>query len=66
MDGWPHIDDLILQRKILPAMQAIRVVNNCDLRTAIDIFSERLSLLWDTRADEFNTTREEYGEGVYT
>jgi len=66
VDAWSEIDDLILQRKLLPAMQAIRAMNDCDLRTAIDTFYERLRLLWDTRADEFATTREEYGDGIYT
>ncbi|WP_157744556.1 hypothetical protein [Micromonospora viridifaciens] len=31
VDAWQSIDDLIVQRRILPAMQAIREAEGCSL-----------------------------------
>jgi hypothetical protein len=66
VDPWPVIDDLILERKILPAIQAIRTALQCELRVAIDLFYERYGRLRQTRSDEFTVTPEEYGDGLYT
>jgi hypothetical protein len=66
VESWFEIDDLIVTRKIIPAMQAIRVAEQCGLREAIDLFYERYELLRETRPDDFMVSREEYGDGVYT
>jgi hypothetical protein len=66
MKSWLEIDDLIVARKIIPAMQAIRAAEQCGLREAIDLFYERYELLRETRPADFTMSREEYGEGVYT
>jgi hypothetical protein len=61
-----EIDDLIVARKIIPAMQAIRSADQCGRREAIALFYERYELLRETRPGDFTMSREEYGEGVYT
>lgn len=66
MESWLEIDDLIVARKIIPAMQGIRSAEQCGLREAIDMFYERYELLRKTRPSDFTMSREEYGEGVYT
>ncbi|MET7672695.1 hypothetical protein [Micromonospora luteifusca] len=66
MDAWQSIDDLIVQRRIILAMQAIRQAEGCSLQRAIDVFAERYELLRRTRPDDFQVSRDEYGHGVYT
>ncbi|MBM7494351.1 hypothetical protein JOD64_005573 [Micromonospora luteifusca] len=66
MDAWQSIDDLIVQRRIILAMQAIRQAEGCSLQRAIDVFAERYELLRRTRPDDFHVSRDEYGHGVYT
>ncbi|BCJ67579.1 hypothetical protein [Polymorphospora rubra] len=66
MGAWQSIDDLIVQRRILPAMQAIRQAEGCSLQQAIDVFAERYELLRRTRADDFKVSRDKYWRGVYT
>lgn len=66
VDAWQSIDDLIVQRGVLPAMQAIREAEGCSLHRAIDVFAERYELLRRTRPDDFTVSSEEYGRGVYT
>jgi hypothetical protein len=66
VESWDEIDDMIVQRKILSALQGIRAVQGCDLQTAIDEFVQRLDRLWETRPDDFTVSREQYGHGVYT
>ncbi|MFG1953515.1 hypothetical protein [Micromonospora sp. NPDC048830] len=66
MDPWQPIDELIVKRRILPAMQAIREAEGCSLQRAIEVFDERCELLRRTRPDAFAVTREERGQGVHT
>ncbi|MEU4818270.1 hypothetical protein AB0G03_21700 [Micromonospora aurantiaca] len=66
MDAWQSIDDLIVQRRILPATQAIREAERCSLHRAIDVFAERYEYLRRTRPDDFTVSGDEYWRGVYT
>ncbi|MET8203745.1 hypothetical protein [Micromonospora taraxaci] len=66
MDAWQSIDEHIVQRRIILAMQAIREAEGCSLQPAIDLFAERLEFLRRTRSDDFTVSSEEYGRGVYT
>ncbi|WBB69087.1 hypothetical protein [Micromonospora sp. WMMD812] len=66
MDAWQTIDDLIVQRRIIVAMQAIREAEGCGLQRAIDLFAERLEFLKRTRPSDFTVSPEEYGRGFYT
>jgi len=66
VESWDEVDDLIVQRTIILALEAIRTAQGCDLRIAIDEFAQRLDLLWETRPDDFTVSRQEYGHGVYT
>jgi len=66
VESWDEIDDLIVQRKIILALEAIRNIQACAFRPAIDEFAQRLDLLWETRPNDFTVSREEYGRGVYT
>lgn len=63
--AWQSIDDLIVQRRILPAMQAIREAEGCSLHRAIDVLAERYELLRRTWPD-FTVPGEEYWRWVYT
>ncbi|SCF17618.1 hypothetical protein GA0074695_4010 [Micromonospora viridifaciens] len=66
VDAWQSIDDLIVQRRIISAMQAIREAEGCSLQRAIDVFADRYELLRRTRPDDFKVSRDEYWRGVYT
>jgi len=66
VDSWDEIDDMIVQRKIIAAVEAIRTAQGCGLRTAISEFAQRLDLLWETRPHDFTVSRQEYGHGVHT
>ncbi|MEU7611818.1 hypothetical protein [Micromonospora sp. NPDC049204] len=66
MDAWQSIDDLIVQQRIILALQAICRAEECSLRQAIDLFGDRYELLRRTRPDDFQVTRDEYGHGAYT
>ncbi|WP_433649101.1 hypothetical protein ACQP2C_19795 [Micromonospora zamorensis] len=66
MGAWQSIDEHIVQRRIIVAMQAIREAERCSLQEAIDLFAERLEFLRRTRSDDFTVRPEEYGRGVYT
>ncbi|GAA2708092.1 hypothetical protein ACFY2R_27300 [Micromonospora olivasterospora] len=65
MDPWQSIDELIVKRRILPAMQAIREVEECGLQRAIEVFDERSEFLRRTRPDDFAVSREEHGQRVH-
>ncbi|MEU1684933.1 hypothetical protein [Micromonospora sp. NPDC005707] len=66
VDAWQSIDDLVVQRRIIPAMQAIREAEGCSLHRAIDLVAERYEFLQRTRPDDFTVSRDEYWRGVYT
>lgn len=66
VDAWLPIDDLIVQQRIIVAMQAIREAERCSLPRAIDLFAERYDHLRRTRPGDFTVSPEEYGRGVHT
>ncbi|BCB79606.1 hypothetical protein Pflav_060160 [Phytohabitans flavus] len=47
--GWGEIDEMIVTRQILPALQAIRDLIACSLPQAIEVFSDRYALLRERR-----------------
>lgn len=64
--GWDEIDEMILTRRILPALHAIRDLTACSLPQAIELFSDRYALLRERRPHDFTVGPDEYGHGVYT
>ncbi|MEV4756792.1 hypothetical protein AB0J86_16990 [Micromonospora sp. NPDC049559] len=66
MDAWQPIDDLIVQRRIIAGMQAIRQAEGCSLEQAISLFVERYELLRQRRPDDFEVSHDGYWHGVYT
>lgn len=64
--GWDEIDEMIVTRRILPAVQAIREHTACSLPQAIELFSNRYALLRERRPHDFTVGPDEYGHGVYT
>jgi hypothetical protein len=64
--SWDEIDEMIVTRRILPAMQAIRELAACSLPQAIELFSDRYTLLRERRPHDFTVGPEQYGHGVYT
>jgi hypothetical protein len=66
VNDWQGIDDLILQRRILNALQAIRERTGCGLRDALAAMSERYEFLRACRPDEFAVSEAEYWEGFYS
>ncbi|MFG1658561.1 hypothetical protein ACGFIY_18745 [Micromonospora chersina] len=66
MDAWQSIDDLIVQQRIIVAMQAIHATEGCSLPRAIELFAERYDHLRRTRSGDFAVSPEEYGRGVHT
>jgi hypothetical protein len=63
---WDEIDEMIVTRQILPALQAIRELTACSLPQAIELFSDRYALLRERRPHDFTAGPDEYGRGVYT
>jgi hypothetical protein len=64
--SWDEIDEMIVTRRILPALQAIRELTACSLPQAIELFSDRYALLRERRPHDFTVEPDEYGHGVYT
>jgi hypothetical protein len=53
VDAWQPIDELIMQRRNIVAIKAIRETDACSLQQAIDLFAERAEFLRRTRPSEF-------------
>jgi hypothetical protein len=65
-NDWGEIDDMIVTRRVLPAVQAIRQTSGCSLKRAIDLLSDRYRILRKRRPDDFTTGPDEYWDGVYS
>lgn len=63
---WDEIDEMIVTRRILPAVQAIRQLTGCSLSRATELLSERYGLLRRRRPHDFAVGADEYWQGVYT
>ncbi|WP_331738232.1 hypothetical protein [Embleya sp. NBC_00896] len=60
------VDCDILERRIIPALKAIREASGCTLHEALDIFVRRYEELRRDRPDDFHLGREDYGQGFYS
>ncbi len=60
------IDEHILNRRIIPAIKALREEFGYSLPEALDAFYKRYEQLRETRPLEFTVSREDYGRGFYS
>ncbi|MFE7973978.1 hypothetical protein [Streptomyces shenzhenensis] len=60
------MDRDILEHRIIFAIKAIREASGCTLHQALDVFVQRYEELRRDRPDEFQLSREEYGQGFYS
>jgi hypothetical protein len=62
--GWGEIDEMIVTRKILPAVHAIRDLSGCSLSQALELLSDRYDFLRGRRSQDFTTGPDEYWQGL--
>ncbi|MEV5750394.1 hypothetical protein AB0L00_21460 [Actinoallomurus sp. NPDC052308] len=65
-DRWPEIDELIVHRRIVPAIVILREEFGYGIREAIDAFGDRYEQLRDLRPEDFTLSPEEYFKGFYS
>ncbi|WFE98722.1 hypothetical protein [Micromonospora sp. WMMD964] len=61
VDAWQSVDDLVVQRRNIMAIKAIREIESCSLQRAIDLFAERAEFLRQTRPSDFAVRPDEHG-----
>lgn len=66
MDGWQEVDALILDNKVMTALQAIIAARGCNLSGALGVLTERYGQLRAARPDDFTVSPEDYWKGFYS
>jgi hypothetical protein len=61
--GWDEIDEMIVGRRILAAIRAIRDLSDCSLSRAIELLSDRYEVLRKGRPKDFAVGPDEYWQG---
>ena len=65
-DSWDEIDEMIVTRRILPAVEAVRQLSGCSLSRAIELLSDRYGVLRERRPHDFTVGPDEYWQGFYS
>ncbi|MFD5922486.1 hypothetical protein ACFVYP_38055 [Kitasatospora sp. NPDC058201] len=60
------VDRHILDHRIVLTIKAIRDASGCTIHDALDVFAQRYEELRRDRPNDFQVSREEYGQTVYT